>query len=179
MRETACYHPAMSATSTPSVAQRIRYPRLGRFAYLMGLYAENHARLTRMFDPARLAPGRYVSSVGDRLDVHLEIVERHRYTVEMRITYAITDPQTGEPDPSAHIRFYGDARQAEATHCYIGRRWQDVLGVRPDIQRLVGHRLRMNGFLNKWLEFLAEQGHSQFTLERVEDAFAAEVSSLA
>jgi uncharacterized protein YqiB (DUF1249 family) len=31
------------------------------------------------------------------------------------------------------------------------------------------HRLHMNGFLNRWLEFLAEQGHSIGTLERIED----------
>jgi uncharacterized protein YqiB (DUF1249 family) len=26
------------------------------------------------------------------------------------------------------------------------------------------HRLRMNGFLSRWLEYLAEQGHSAGTL---------------
>ena len=42
------------------------------------------------------------------------------------------------PDPSAYVRLYRDARQAEVTHCYVGRHWQDVLGLRPSVQALVG-----------------------------------------
>jgi uncharacterized protein len=72
---------------------------------------------------------------------------------------------TGEPDPSAHLRCYRDARVAEVTHCYVGRRWQDVLGLNASARTVVGHRLRMNSFLSKWLEFLGEQGHSAFTLQ--------------
>jgi len=37
----------------------------------------------------------------------------------------------------------------------------------------VQHRLRMNGFLNRWLEYLAEQGHSLATLERLQPASEA------
>ena len=37
----------------------------GRFEFLMGLYAENYHRLARLFAPQQLAPGRYVSDVGD------------------------------------------------------------------------------------------------------------------
>src|SRR3546814_7395962 len=40
----------------------------GRFEFLMGLYAENYHRLTRLFAPQQLAPGRYVSNVDDGLD---------------------------------------------------------------------------------------------------------------
>ena len=39
-------------------------PRLSRFGWLMGLYAENHGRMQRLFAPARLQPGSWVSSVG-------------------------------------------------------------------------------------------------------------------
>lgn len=139
-------------------------PRLSRFQWLMGLYGENFQRLTRMFQPQALAPGRYVSRVEGGLDLHLEVLELHAYTVELRLSYAMLDPATGQPDPSAYVRLYRDARQAEATHCYIGRRWQDVLGLRPNVQVMVGHRLRMNGFLNKWLDYLEGQGHGPHTL---------------
>jgi len=40
----------------------------GRFAWLMGLYTENHQRLMSMFAPQRLQVGEYVSSDGDGLD---------------------------------------------------------------------------------------------------------------
>ena len=141
-----------------------RFPRLGRFAWLMGLYAENHERLVRLFEPGDLPPGIYGSSIGDGLDLRLDVIEQHRYTTELRLTYALRDPLTGEPDPSAFLRVYHDARQVEATHCYVGRRWQDVLGLYPPPSALLDHRLRMNTFLGKWLQYLAEQGHGVATL---------------
>ncbi|HET6436153.1 MAG TPA: DUF1249 domain-containing protein [Xanthomonadaceae bacterium] len=158
----------------PSVLSRaIRVPRLGRFAWLMELYAENHERMVRLFEPADLAPGSYVSSIGDGLDLRVDVLEQHRYTTELRLTYALQDPLTGEPDPSAFLRLYRDARQVEATHCYVGRRWQDVLGLNPPPRQLLGHRLRMNTFLGKWLQYLAEQGHGVATLRRIEAREAA------
>ena len=157
-------------------ANATRYPRLSRFSWLMGLYAENHARLVRLFAPADLAEGSYLSTVGDGLDLRVDVIERHRYTVELRLTYNLLDPVTGEPDPSAFLRVYNDARQVETTHCYVGRRWQDVVGMYPPPAELVGHRLRMNTFLGKWLEYLAERGHGVATL--VPDRSAPPVQSL-
>ncbi|KAF1709763.1 hypothetical protein CSC70_08680 [Pseudoxanthomonas kalamensis DSM 18571] len=149
-----------------------RIPRLSRFGWLMALYAENCARLNRLFAPGRLATGRYVSSTGDGLDVYLDVIETHRYTVELRLTYGLHDPVTGEPDPSAFIRLYRDAGQAEATHCYVGRRWQDVIGLYPPPDEVIGHRMRMNTFLGKWLEYLAEQGHGVATLHPLQEQAA-------
>ena len=143
-----------------------RLPKLSRLGWLMGLYAENYLHLMRLFAPDHLQVGRYVSSIGDGLDLYLDVIECHRYTVELRMTYGIRDPQTGEPDPSAYVRLYRDARQVETTHCYVGRRWQDVMGMYPPADELVSHRLRMNTFLGKWLEYLAERGHGVATLRR-------------
>ena len=144
-----------------------RIPRISRFGWLMGLYAENFALLTRLFEPADLAAGTWISSIGDGLDLQLQVVEQHRFTSELRLSYAMLDPVTGEPDPSAFVRLYRDARQVEATHCYVGRRWQDVLGMFPPPAQLLDHRLRMNTFLGKWLHYLGAQGHGVATLERV------------
>ena len=150
------------------LSRATRIPRIGRFAWLMGLYAENHERLIRLFEPADLAPGIYTSRIGDDLDLRLDVIEQHRYTTELRLTYALRDPLTGEPDPSAFLRMYHDARQVEATHCYVGRRWQDVLGLFPPPAALLDHRLRMNTFLGKWLQYLAERGHGVATLQAAE-----------
>ena len=88
----------------------------------------------------------------------------------LRLTYTVRDPLTGEPDPSAFLRLYRDARQAEATHCYVGRRWQDVIGMYPPAAEVLDHRMRMNTFLGKWLQYLAESGHGVATLHRIEGA---------
>ncbi|HEX5756665.1 MAG TPA: DUF1249 domain-containing protein [Arenimonas sp.] len=140
-------------------------PRFSRFAWLMGLYGENFQRLTRMFQPQALSAGHYESRVDGGLVLAVDVLEQHPYTVELRLSYRLLDPVTGEPDPSAYVRLYRDARQAEVTHCYVGRRWQDVLGLRPSVQAMVGHRLQMNSFLNKWLEYLEGQGHGPRSLQ--------------
>ena len=157
-----------------AISRPAHIPRLNRFGWLMALYAENHARLARLFAPADLVEGRYVSCIGDGLDLYLDVIQTHRYTVELRLTYGLRDPDTGEPDPSAFVRLYRDAHQAEATHCYVGRRWQDVIGMYPPPAELISHRMRMNTFLGKWLEYLAERGHGVATLHRLEET-AAEV----
>jgi uncharacterized protein YqiB (DUF1249 family) len=142
----------------------------GRFGYLMGLYSENYHRLAKLFAPHQLGPGTYVSSVDDGLDVRLEIQERHPYTIELELTYAFVDEETGRPSPSAQLRMYTDAHVAEAMHCRPGKRLWEVLGPFPPAHTVLQHRLRMNGFLTRWLEYLAEQGHSMGTLTRIADA---------
>jgi uncharacterized protein YqiB (DUF1249 family) len=149
------------------VARNRLVPRMGRFAWLMALYTENHARLAGIFDVRHLESGRWVSDTGDGLAVRLDVIGQHPYTTELRLSYEMPDPVTGEPDPSAYLRLYHDARQLEATHCYVGRRWQDVIGMHPTPQRLLGHRMRMNTFLGKWLQYLGERGHGTSTLSFV------------
>jgi uncharacterized protein YqiB (DUF1249 family) len=136
----------------------------GRFEFLMGLYAENYHRLTRLFAPQQLSPGRYVSDVDDGLDVHMHVQECHPYTLELELTYDFVDAQTGQRAPSAQLRMYTDAHVAEALHCHPGRHLWQVLGPFSPAHTVFQHRLRMNGFLSRWLEYLVEQGHSTGTL---------------
>lgn len=155
-------------------APSLRIPRLSRFAWMMALYAENHGRLQRLFEPERLTVGSYVSNGIDGLDLRLDVVERHPYTIELRLAYAqLRDGVTGQPDPSAYVRHYRDAQQAEVTHCYVGRQWQDVLGLHPPLATIIDHRMRMNVFFSKWLEYLGEQGHSWPNLQPMESAAAS------
>ena len=146
------------------VATTAKMPSCSRLGWLMGLYAENYQRMSKLFDIPALAKGTFLSKCPQGLDVVVEVLEVHAYTLELRLSYRMCDPVTGRPDPSAYVRIYRDARQAEVTHCYIGRQWQDVLGLHPEPRVMFGHRLRMNSFLNKWLEYLAGQGHGPHTL---------------
>jgi uncharacterized protein YqiB (DUF1249 family) len=136
----------------------------GRFVRLMDFYEDNYARLQRLFAPGTLLPDSYRSSVGDGFDVLLDVVERHAYTTEIRLSYDLYDPATGLTTPSAVLRVYDDARLAEATHCLPGRQLVDVLGAFPAAQTVVEHRLRMNSFLSRWLDYLRQHGHSLNTL---------------
>ncbi|KFN46319.1 DUF1249 domain-containing protein [Arenimonas composti] len=150
-------------------------PRFSRFTWLMETYAENFSRLSRMFQPQGLPEGRYVSRVPGGLELLVDVLAQHPYTVELRLSYRMLDDATGQPDPSAYVRLYRDARQAEVTHCYVGRHWQDVLGVHPSIKAMLNHRLRMNAFLNKWLEYLDGEGHGPHTITAVEPSEDNEV----
>ena len=144
-----------------------------RFAWLMGLYAENYHRLARLFATERLALGRYRSSLDDGLDLHLDVLERHRYTLDLRLSYAFVDAATGEPAPSAQLRVYQDAHMAEVLDLCADRRLVRAIGPLHPARSLLQRRVRMSSFLNRWLEYLAEQGHSVGTLERLDLAAAA------
>ena len=61
-----------------------------------------------------------------------------------------------------------DAIEANAAHD-LGRRWQDVLGLRPPLATRIDHRMRMNVFFGKWLEYLGEQGHGPLTIRPLDD----------
>lgn len=139
-----------------------------RFAWLMGLHAENFHRLRRLFAIHRLELGHYYSSVGDGLDVVLDVHHRHPYTLDASLSYAQTDAGTGQPAPSAQLRLYLDAHVAEVQHCHPGKQLWQVLGPWPPTAVMSRHRMRMATFLNRWLVYLAEQGHSLGTLERLE-----------
>lgn len=140
-------------------------PSFSRLTWLMGLYAENYQRISRLLDLRALErPGVWHSGSGNGLDLVVEVLEVHAYTLELKLSYRMADPVTGQPDPSAYVRIYRDARQAEVTHCYVGRQWQDALGLHPTPKVMFGHRLRMNSFLNKWLEYLLAQGHGPASL---------------
>ena len=149
----------MDPTASSLVLQRP-----SRFGYLMGLYGANYWQLTRMFGPRALAIGRYRSQGNIGLPVIIDVLERAPFTSELRISYALVDELTGQPDPSAHVRLYSDARVAEVTACYFGTRLEDVLGRSAPAATVFRHRLQMNAFFAKWLEYLEQCGHSRFGL---------------
>lgn len=149
---------------TTAIVRHPRHAMRGRYAHLMAMYADNYWRLTRVFGPDRLAAGDYRSSVGDGLDLLLRMDSRRPYTLEFTLSYAMRDQDSGCPDPSASLRLYRDARLAEVLACDGARRIEDAIGRHAPPEAVVSHRLRMNAFLGKWLEYLEERGHSRFSL---------------
>lgn len=150
----------MNPSATRSVV-----PHPSRFGYLMGLYGANYWQLTRLFGPRALAVGRYRSAGSSGLPVVLDVLDRAPFTTELRLSYELVDELTGQPDPSAHVRLYSDARLAEVTACYFGSRLEDVLGRSAPAATVFRHRLQMNAFFAKWLDYLEQCGHSRFGLE--------------
>ena len=54
---------------------------------------------------------------------------------------------------------------AEVLDCRADRRLARAIGPLRPARSIFQQRVRMSSFLNRWLEYLAEQGHSIGTLE--------------
>ena len=64
-------------------------PRFSRLSWLMGLYGENYQRMARLFDLGSLEQGRYLSRCVNGLDLVVEVLEVHPYTLELRLSYRV------------------------------------------------------------------------------------------
>jgi len=97
--------------------------------------------------------------------LRLEILERHRYTSFMRLTYDFSEDSEPRYSPDAHIRLYHDARMAEATSFdLIQACSRDTHPAYPARQMM--HRAwRKNRALERWLDYLLRQGHSVLTMQ--------------
>ncbi len=130
----------------------------------MGMYGANYWQLTKLFGPRVLAVGRYRSRGRVGLPLLIEVLEHAPFTSDLRLSYELVDELTGRPDPSAHVRLYGDARMAEVTACYFGTRLEDAIGRSAPSAAVFRHRLQMNAFFGKWLDYLEQGGHDRFSL---------------
>jgi len=126
----------------------------------MALYESNFLRLLQLVPELERLDGCYRSRVAGDCDLYLEIVERSRYTLTLALTYQFDSDDGVLADPDVRVRVYFDCNLAEAMS----------VGSKPpqhsELRRLVREhkkeldaRWRRNIVLNKWLDYLREQGH--------------------
>lgn len=139
------------------VPETIAKPR--SFVGLMALYESNYLRLLRLLPELDRLDGCFRSRVAGDCDLHVEILEHSRYTVTLSLTYHFETDDGLLMDPDMTVRAYLDGQQAEVLG--IGRHQRH-----PTLRRLVrehraelDRRWRVNVVLNKWLDYLSEQGH--------------------
>ena len=139
------------------VPQTVIRPR--SFVGLMMLYESNFIRLRQLIPELERLDGYYQSRVAGDCDLHLEILDRSRYTVTLSLSYFFQVDGTRFADPDVKIRVYLDGNLAEAMslcgeHCHAElRRLTRMHGAE------LGARWRRNIVLNKWLDYLLESGH--------------------
>ena len=146
MVKTLCYIDGMLLDSQ-LVPQTIVRPK--SFVGLMALYESNFLRLKQLIPEIERLDGCYRSSVAGDCDLHVDILERCRYTVTLSLTYHFDDGERKIADPDMPVRVYLDGQLAEAM-CLCER---------------LETRWKRNVVLNKWLEYLSDQGH--LILERL------------
>lgn len=105
-----------------------------------------------------------VSRVAGSPALRLEVLERHPYTTFMRLTYQFGRGDERSFAPDAHIRFYRDARLAEATSFNTGQGCRRTAHPSYPPQQLLQQAWRRNRALDRWLDYLLRQGHSMATM---------------
>ncbi|MDM7322606.1 MAG: DUF1249 domain-containing protein [Gammaproteobacteria bacterium] len=137
----------MMRQTTPTVPA----PPLRSFAALMELYEMNFMLMRRLIPDMARAQGTYVATQGEGLPLHVEVLERGRFTTMLRLYYLLP-AEGGQPvrAPDLEVRVYHDARVAEAVAGRLRGRDCGALGA----MRCLNVRWRLNRFLYKWLRYL-------------------------
>ena len=134
--------------------------RPGTFTGLMSLYESNFIKLRSLAADLDWPADAIVSVSTRDQALHAEVLRREPYTTTLRLTYWFDDAGIAVPEPDLVLRVYHDARLVEAVssaephrHAKL-REW--TRAGRTELDR----RWRGNMFLNKWLDYLFEVGHS-------------------
>ncbi len=106
-----------------------------------------------------------VSRVAGSPDLRLEVLERHSYTTFFRLTYEFREEEGRSYAPDAHIRFYHDARIAEATSFNLGQGCSRTAHPSYPVRQILQQAWRRNRALDRWLDYILKQGHSVVTMQ--------------
>jgi uncharacterized protein YqiB (DUF1249 family) len=131
----------------------------GSFIGLMSVYESNYLRLLRVVPELERLDGYYQSRVAGDCSLHLEIVERSRYTVTLSLSYFFFEDGKRIADPDMKIRAYLDGHLAEAVSLDGNHRHIALRRLSREYRCELDQRWRRNIILNKWLEYLVDQGH--------------------
>ena len=141
------------------VPEAIAKPR--SFIGLMSTYESNYLRLQQLIPELDRLDGYYQSHVAGDCVLHLEILERTRYTVTLSLSNFFFEDGERIADPDMKVRVYLDGHLAEAMslsadhdhrHAELRRLWCKH-------RKELDDRWRRNIVLNKWLEYLMDRGH--------------------
>lgn len=129
------------------------------FTGLMALYESNYLRLLRLIPDIEQLDGCFRSRVAGDCDLRLEIIERARYTVTLSLTYYLATADGLWIEPDMTLRVYLDGQLAEVTAIGKQRRSVSLSHMAREHRKELDRRWRRNIILNKWLEYLVDQGH--------------------
>ena len=139
------------------VPQTLVRPR--SFVGLMALYESNYLRLLQLVPELKRLDGCFRSRVAGDCELFVEILERCRYTITMSLTYRFESGDGRVADPDIRVRAYLDGRQAEAMSLGGDHQHSALRRLMHKNRHELDTRWRRNVILNKWLEYLSDQGH--------------------
>ena len=125
----------------------------------MALYESNYLRLLRLIPEIDHLDGCFKSRVAGDCDLYVEIIETSRYTVTLSLTYQLATDNGVLVDPDMMVRVYLDGQQAEVLAIGEAQRHAALRRLVFEHREQLDRRWRCNIILNKWLEYLSDQGH--------------------
>lgn len=129
------------------------------FVGLMALYESNFLRLLRIIPEVDRIDGCFRSRVAGDCDLYVEVIETSRYTVTLSLTYHLATDSGLLVDPDMMVRVYLDGQQAEVLAIGEQQRHATLRRLVFEHHEELDRRWRCNIILNKWLEYLSDQGH--------------------
>ena len=136
------------------------------YVSLMDLHENNYLRFKRLVADLDAIGDHAISVVPGCMDLHLQIVERSKFTTTVRMTYYFFENQQLIAEPDLKLRIYHDARLVEvlAGHLKHGRQRLDHLPATA-----IKFKWRLNRFLYKWLGYCLYLGHEFSAATACED----------
>lgn len=125
----------------------------------MALYESNYLRLLQLIPELHRLDGYYRSKVAGDCALHVEILERSRYTITLSLSYFFYDGDVRVADPDMKVRVYLDGQLTEAMGFSGDHRHAEFRRLSRAHRHELDSRWRRNIVLNKWLDYLMDQGH--------------------
>lgn len=129
------------------------------FAELMQLYEDNYVRFRRLVSGIEQMEGESRSIKYDDVTLHIQILDRSRYTTTLQLTYIFTLDDRVTRSPDLKVRIYHDALQAEVMSCCQNDPLTFDWLERSQCQTTMQWRWRINWFFHKWLNYCLKSGH--------------------
>jgi uncharacterized protein YqiB (DUF1249 family) len=134
------------------------------FVGLMALYESNYLRLLQLIPELHRLDGYYRSTVAGDCSLHLEILDRSRYTITLSLSYFFYDGDVRVADPDMKVRVYLDGQLTEAMEFSSmgladNHRHVELRRLSRAHRHELDSRWRRNIVLNKWLDYLMDRGH--------------------
>lgn len=148
----------MSSTTENQTLQQVlsaRGLRSLNISALLEVHERNYRLLEQLLVDLEPPFDQAISTAKGDPELHLEITERARYTLSIRLSYLID----GQREPDMWINIYRDARVAEATYYAKRPIWDAQHDGDPAVFRYLTKQWDRNLTLHKWLEYLLEKGH--------------------
>ena len=127
------------------------------FVSLMDMYENNYLRLRRLIPDVSKLPDYEVSQLAGCLSLHMNVLERTKFTTTLTLTYYFDEDAKSVAEPALTIRVYHDAHQVEVLtgHLKHGRQRYDHIP-----EKAIKIKWKLNRFLYKWLGYCLYLGHS-------------------